>query len=328
MTTPAHKWDISSSPHMKIDDGQASFDLPVVLSAYEAERFVESMVKFEIEEVGSSKWMEQHERLEKLNLQAHQNAMTNSDEYVLEAILTFDKLGVLIHDLIIIEAWKENVYPLLLDHIAGRNNMRVYFILYHEATIVNLLEVLLYHKHVCESGGELMLELVDYSARKLTRLNGSYNFRNIDPKSNIKSSNEESAIEFRICISTCSIARFLCENAESLPLSVVTRISDTHDLLMLFLPLIENPPWTRRSKDGRWEKLIDHKWVTVLPIDLLKITKLEGQPWLALYHLIAKQVSLLYYYFIITTQIIILFIILNLISFLLYLYYMIYLDIS
>ena len=32
--------------------------------------------------------------MEKLNLQAHQNAMFNTDEYVLEAILTFDKFEV------------------------------------------------------------------------------------------------------------------------------------------------------------------------------------------------------------------------------------------
>ena len=87
--------------------------------------------------------------------------------------MTYDKLGVLINDLITIEAWKENVYPLLLKDVAGRNTMRVYFILYHEATVVNLFEILLYHKHVCESLGEKMIELVDYCSRKLTRLNVS-----------------------------------------------------------------------------------------------------------------------------------------------------------
>ena len=43
----------------------------------------------------------------KLNLQAHQSAMARSDEYVLEALLTFDKLGVVVHELLAIEAWKE-----------------------------------------------------------------------------------------------------------------------------------------------------------------------------------------------------------------------------
>ena len=55
------------------------------------------------------------------------------------------------------------------------------------------------------------------------------------------------------------------------------------------VPLIENPPWTRRLENGTWQKLIDQKWTNVLPIDLLKLTKLEGQPWLMLYHLLAKS---------------------------------------
>lgn len=34
---------------------------------------------------------------------------------------------------------------------------------------------------------------------------------------------------------------------------------------------------------------MDYKWTEVAPIDLLKITKLEGQPWLAVYHLVSKK---------------------------------------
>ena len=69
--------------------------------------------------------------------------------------------------------------------------MRVYFILYHEATLVNLFEILLYHKHVCESIGEKMIELVDFCARKLTRLNGGYDFRGLEPAANAASSSEK-----------------------------------------------------------------------------------------------------------------------------------------
>jgi hypothetical protein len=76
---------------------------------------------------------------------------------------------VLIHDLILIDVWKESVYPLLKEELTGKNNMRLYFILYHEATVVNLLEVFLYHKHVVESGGDKVMELVDYVAKKLAR---------------------------------------------------------------------------------------------------------------------------------------------------------------
>jgi zinc finger MYND domain-containing protein 10 len=192
--------------------------------------------------------------------------------------------------------------------------MRLYFILYHEATLVNLLEVFLYYRHACEAGGEKMLELVDYVGRKLARLNNTgAEFRQQDQEDNDVGTTAESAkafaerlqarspaeelqrhfreIEFRVCISAVSISRFISEHADAMPLSVVSRITDTHDFLLLFIPLIENPPWTRRlSSSGKWQKLIDHKWNEVKPIDLLKITKLEGQPWLAVYYLLAKEV--------------------------------------
>jgi hypothetical protein len=307
---------------MKITDEVvvSASDVPIVLDATTSERFVEELRVFRIEEIGNSAWMQQHERLEKLNMQAHQSAMTNSDEYVLEAILTFNKLPVLISDLLAIEAWKDFVYPLLVKDLAGKNSMRLYFIMYHEATLVNLLEVLLYHKHICAAIGESMLELVDYVARKLTKLNGGYTFRErestipdsvkdeeavknyVSNLENKKSNPEDdlaqyhSDIEFRVCVSACACARLICEHAEDIPLSAVSRITDTHDLLILMIPLIEFPPWTRRLPTGKWQKMVDFQWKDVKPIDLMVITKLEGQPWLSLYHLVAKEVFRQRYY--------------------------------
>lgn len=312
MSRPSHQWDLSAVQHMKIEEESASASVfPAIIDYAEAERFIEGLRKFEISEVGNSAWMEQHRRLEKLNLQAHQNALSNSEEFVMEAVLTFDKLGTLIHDLLVIEAWKENLYPLLVNDLAGRNNMRIYFILYHEATLVNLFEVFFYYKHVLEAGGEKLLDVVDYLGRKLTRLNNTNaKFRQLDISNDISAKDPEAAkkyaedlekrtpiqelekhmleIEFRVCVTCVSLARYLCEHVEVLPLGVVGRITDTHDYLMLFVPLLENPPWTRRLDNGKWQKLVDLKWTQVNPIDLLKITKLEGQPWIALYHLLAK----------------------------------------
>jgi len=323
MDRPAHQWDTSIKKTLDIEefDDRASGYIPqIILDARETERYVEELQKFDIKEVGSKLWMQQHKRLVKLNQQAHENAMSNSDEYVLEAILTFDKIEILIHDLLLIEIWKESVYPLLLEELAGKNSMRVFFILYHEGTLINLLELFFYHKHLCEAGGEKVLEMVDYVARKLARLNNpNYDFRveEIESKNNIdKDSAKEFAanlearspvdelkdhfaeIDFRVCTSAVSICRFICEHADALPLSVVSRITDTHDLLIVLVPLIENPPWTRRNpKTGKWMKVIDHKWTEVKPIDLLKITKLEGQPWLSIYHLCAKEVFSTKYHF-------------------------------
>ena len=312
---------------MKIEDTKPSLyeNYPQVLDYNEAERYVEKLKKFSLIEVGNSEYLQQHYMIEKLNIQAHQSAASNSEEYVLEALLTFNKIEVLIHNLIVIETWKEFVYPLLLTDLAGRNNMRLYFILYHEATIVNLLEIILYHKHVVSEMGEKLIELIDYIARKLIRLNSGYDtFRSaqltnaITPTSSTSNTNSTTEglsaaaramiaaletrtpadeiaqyyhnIEFRTCISAVSIARFLTEHIDSMPLNAISRITDTHDYLMLIIPLIENPPWTRHTSVGKWEKMVDYNWVEVQPINLLKLTKIEGQPWLSLYHLISKKV--------------------------------------
>eukprot|EP00639_Heterosigma_akashiwo_P001681 CAMPEP_0194573106 /NCGR_PEP_ID=MMETSP0292-20121207/9436_1 /TAXON_ID=39354 /ORGANISM="Heterosigma akashiwo, Strain CCMP2393" /LENGTH=224 /DNA_ID=CAMNT_0039424253 /DNA_START=33 /DNA_END=708 /DNA_ORIENTATION=+ len=68
----------------------------------------------------------------------------------------------------------------------------------------------------------------------------------------------------------------------------MTRILDTHDILLSLIPLIENPPWTRRLDSGKWEKFVELKWRTVEPVDLLTLTKTEAQVWLAVYHLMCN----------------------------------------
>ena len=90
----------------------------------------------------STRWLKQHEKLEKLNLQAHQSARSHTDEFVLEAFVTFDRLPCLIRDLILVDCWREHVLPLLIDDLAAKKaTMRAYFVLFHEATVINLLEV-------------------------------------------------------------------------------------------------------------------------------------------------------------------------------------------
>jgi hypothetical protein len=186
------------------------------------------------------------------------------------------------------ECWKEFVYPKIVDQLAGKNSMRLYFVLYHEATLTNLLEVMMYYKHVIQAlEGEKWIEVVDYVARKLTRVNSANaagagaDFRTLNPcvsgsSASSSTSSEQTPktaqeladkiaktkpadelaqqfveIEFRICISACFLIRFICEHIDVLPISVHSRITDTHDILVLVIPLIENPPWTRYKMKNR-----------------------------------------------------------------------------
>jgi len=136
--------------------------------------------------------------LEKLNLQAHQNAMENAEEFITEALLTHSKLKVLVHELLAVELWRQHAFPKMRDALAARNSMRAYFIvreaapeavaaavahpvwlfdcltcawqLYHEAVIVNLLEVVMYYDYACEEMDDCLVDLLDYICRRVVWL--------------------------------------------------------------------------------------------------------------------------------------------------------------
>jgi hypothetical protein len=96
--------------------------------------------------------------------------------------------------------------------------------------------------------------------------------------------------EFKTAVIATSLARHLCEHIESLPIGAQTRILDTHDYLQMMIPLIDEPPWTRRRRISGdvivWEKIQDnHEWKQVAPSDLLQITQCEAQCWIAIFHL-------------------------------------------
>lgn len=74
-----------------------------ILTNFEVEHVVQALDEIEIKEYASPKWNRQHESIYKLNLQSHRNARAREDEYVLEAVVTFEKMRVLIYDLIVTE---------------------------------------------------------------------------------------------------------------------------------------------------------------------------------------------------------------------------------
>jgi zinc finger MYND domain-containing protein 10 len=313
---------------MSVSDPSA----PVLLQP-EAERLVEGLTPMSLREVGTEKWMKQHEVIEKLNLQAHQSARANSEDFVLEALITFEKLPVLIHELIVIETWKEFVYPKIEKDLAKQHSMRAYFVLYHEATLANLFEVLFYHDYAVEAVEDEMIELVDWTIRRLVYLNAlPSDHANVwarlpknPPKTTGDKAKDEAArmavakaaaaelnaktpeqdlrnhyleIQFRTCASAATVARYLTGHTEKLSLSVLARLLDTHDVLMLLCPLIESPPWTwRNSENGQWLKFQNQKWGTVPAADLLKLTKLEGQIWLSVYNILTDKACGERYYF-------------------------------
>ena len=64
-----------------------------IMAFYECERLVETVEELSIKNYGSGKWFKQHSLVTKLNLQAHINAITRGDEFVMESLATFDKVS-------------------------------------------------------------------------------------------------------------------------------------------------------------------------------------------------------------------------------------------
>jgi hypothetical protein len=104
------------------------------------------------------------------SLQAHYNAQQHAEEFVVELLVSLDRMQVLVQNLVAIEvssttslvklwswepcpaskeppclciqAWKEKVLPHLRHHLAHQVDKVVsYMVLYHEVNLANLLEV-------------------------------------------------------------------------------------------------------------------------------------------------------------------------------------------
>lgn len=72
-------------------------------------------------------------------MQAHINAIMRSDEFIMESLVTFDKVQMLIYDILVSEVWKQKVMPLIKNQIIKSSSFKSYIAIYHEASICNLL---------------------------------------------------------------------------------------------------------------------------------------------------------------------------------------------
>ncbi|KAJ1529010.1 Zinc finger MYND domain-containing protein 10, partial [Nowakowskiella sp. JEL0078] len=151
------------------------------LSAFEAESLISGLAALSIDTVGSEKWTNQHQNLEKLNIQvisfiknghvftyhkAHLNIQGQRDEFVTTSLVSENKIGVLIHELLVIEVWQGRVFPHVLNDVSSEISTQ----LFHEATLVNFLEVAMTDKNAVLSADEAMIELIDYCSRKIAYL--------------------------------------------------------------------------------------------------------------------------------------------------------------
>ncbi|GBG61436.1 hypothetical protein CBR_g21781 [Chara braunii] len=68
------------------------------------------------------------------------------------------------------EAWREKVFPLIAERLAREcPSVNTYLVLYHEVTIINLLEIMMYHQEVFEAvDDDALLEVTHISVLRIT----------------------------------------------------------------------------------------------------------------------------------------------------------------
>ncbi|XP_010613750.1 zinc finger MYND domain-containing protein 10 isoform X2 [Fukomys damarensis] len=265
-----------------------------LLQPGEAEVLVKHLRSFPPLEMGSEGWNQQHENLEKLNMQAILDATVSQGEPIQELLVTYGKIPTLVEDLIAVEMWKQKVFPVLckLEDFKPLNTFPIYMVIHHEASIINLLETVFFHKEVCESANDTLLDLVDYCHRKLTLLVAQSGhggppkekgLQDCTPMQELQKQAE--LMEFEISLKALSVLRYITDCVDSLSLSTLSRMLSTHNLPCLLVELLEHSPW-KWQEGGKLQQFEGGRWHTVSPLEQQKLSKLEGQVWIALYNLL------------------------------------------
>ncbi|NXU59262.1 ZMY10 protein, partial [Turnix velox] len=253
----------------------------------EAEALVRALEGTELRDAGGQGWLRQHEYVEKLNMHAILSASTGQEQLLTELLVTYAKVPVLIGELISVEIWKHKIFPVLcrLKDFKPRSTFPIYMVLQHEASIINLLETVFFYKEICESAEDSILDLIDYCHRKLTLLTArtaSGETAVLVPPQELQKQAE--TMEFEISLKALTVLRYITDQVESLPLSALTRMLNTHNLPCLLVELVEHCPWSCWEA-GKLKKFENGTWHVVPPEDQVKMTKLDGQVWLALLNL-------------------------------------------
>lgn len=251
---------------------------------------------FDVIAIGTEQWLDAHEHLLKLNQQAIVEASACREELVKELLIINDKIGILVHEAYCILVWRTKVLPRILstDQIQTNANFILYTILYHEAMTVSLLEMCLYHENGCAALNECSMDLIDYCVHAVTQLIGLVHMKHFDEELDAKAFAQQTSVEeidrqqkdlqYKIGLRCLTIISFMADKIDTMSLSVIRRMVQTHDIPCLLSEILHCQPW-QRNINGI-EKYIDGKWTHVSGIDVIKVTKIEAHTWFCLRHLL------------------------------------------
>uniref|UniRef100_A0A8C9A124 Zinc finger MYND domain-containing protein 10 n=1 Tax=Prolemur simus TaxID=1328070 RepID=A0A8C9A124_PROSS len=271
-------------------------DLELLLPG-EADVLVRRLRSFQLREMGSEGWNQQHENLEKLNMQAILDATVSQGEPIQELLVTHGKIPTLVEELIAVEMWKQKVFPVLcrLEDFKPQNTFPIYMVVHHEASIINLLETVFFHKEVCESAEDTVLDLVDYCHRKLTLLVARSGRGSLPEEEGSQDSTpmqelqkQAELMEFEIALKALSVLRYITDCVDrqwSVPQPTLCHSKKMQCLhpVCCFLSL------------GKLQQFEGGRWQTMAPSEQQKLSKLDGQVWIALYNLLLSREARAHY---------------------------------
>lgn len=254
----------------------------------EVDLYIQSLRPLTVNDIGSKNWLDSHEILLKLQQQAHLEASVCREEVIKELLIVNEKVEILVHEAYCVLVWRLHILPKLLELDSDpKATFMIYTVLFHEATAISLLEIVLFHPNGCESLGMTSIDLIDYCVQAITQLIGLVNFGHFrDEKNQFVAETTTSEdlqrqqrdLLYKIGIRCISILSFLTDQMDLLPLSAANRLVKTHDLPCLLSELIHCQPWIRNVNGV--EKFISDKWVPVRGASVLTVTKSEAQTWL------------------------------------------------
>ena len=257
-----------------------------LMTQFESEEIISKKInEISLDMIGSGEFIQHHAYLNKLNMQEMKNILTGGEDIIMTQFIDHDKLKLLIKELYTVNTFKEKIYPSIKDKIIKLCSIKTYFILYHEAVLVNLLENFLYSITACQAAEDYLVDIIEYSYKMISKYI-AYKMKNPDDTLNygnnsslfgnnqklneelsleekIKLINEQvkdkendikemedkfREIEFGIAMSCINILRYISDHLEQLPFPVRHHMMNVKDVPVLFVTLMELRPWRRKVK--------------------------------------------------------------------------------
>ena len=250
------------------------------LTKGEIEHYVEHLKTFPVEEVGSPAWLQQMMNIERLNVCAHVQASTNQFEQVVDSISTFEKFEVLVHELLAAELWLKNCLPKIKSKMPQLAFARVFMTERSVTTILNLLELVVFHPENLPSEG--CLPLIDFCNRKMAAITEC----DISELT-VENPSEEVKTKFTTGFSALSIIWCLASCAD-ITLSVTKRLVADDDVVTTLCALLMKQPW-RTVKKGKIVKWFNGELKELKPAEAMRVCPPEAHAWTALQQLLEPR---------------------------------------